>query len=263
MQITPPYGYGSIVALEKRHKVLLPDLPSSGGGTVPDFASRMNAMGISGAEFAAAGRDYPIVFVRSPEARYLPVAVLGVSDGSNLYVADGHWTAGNYVPAFLRRYPFCPSQVTLDGVVQENKLVCIDRAYIDESGVALFAADGTPLPRWAERQRLLEEYEKDLEWTAQMCAGLEGLGLFVPFSFQVTAGVHTWVLLQGMQRIDETKFLALPGDSHKDLAEKGWAARVYAHFFSLANFARLVERAQSRAAAAEEKRRAERRARSA
>lgn len=260
MQITPPYGYGSIVALEKRHKVLLPELPASGGGMVPDFASRMNAMAISGAEFAAAGRDHPIVFVRSPDARYLPLAVLGVADGSNLYVDDGRWVAGSYVPAFMRRYPFCLSQVTLDGVVQAAKLVCIDHAYIDDSGVALFADDGAPLPRWAERQRLLEEYEKDLEWTAQMCAGLERLGLFVPFSFQVTAGVHTHVLLQGMQRIDEAKFLALAGDSHKELAERGWAARIYAHLFSLANFARLMERAQTQATAAEEKRRAERRA---
>ena len=254
MEITPPYGYGSIVPLEKQHKVLLPNLPAAGGGAVPAFAGMMNAMAISSAEFAVAGRDYPIVFTRLESGAYAPLVMLGLSDDRNLYVADGRWVGGSYVPAFARRYPFCLSQVLLDGVAQADKLVCIDRAYIDDAGVALFAADGTPSPRWSERRRLLAEYESDLEATAQMCAGLDQLGLFEPFTFQVTDGARTQLQLGGIFRIDEARFVALKGASHKALAEKGWAARVYAHLFSLANFARLHERAQAVAAAEAEAR---------
>jgi hypothetical protein len=248
MEITPPYGYGSIVPLEKHHKVLLPNLPAAGGGAVPSFAAKMNAMAISSAEFAVAGRDYPIVFTRLESGAYAPLVVLGLSDQRNLYVVDGHWIAGNYVPAFARRYPFCLSQVLLDGVAQADKLVCIDRAYIDAAGVTLFAADGSPTARWNERQRLLAEYESNSEATAQMCAGLDKLGLFEPFTFQVTNGLQTQLKIDGIFRIDEGRFVALKAASHKALAEKGWAARVYAHLFSLANFSRLHQRAQTVAA---------------
>ncbi|MDB5807320.1 MAG: hypothetical protein JWN73_4642 [Betaproteobacteria bacterium] len=249
MEITSPYGYGSIVPLEKHYKVLLPNLPAAGGGAVPSFAGKMNAMTISSAEFAVAGRDYPVVFIRLESGAYAPLVVLGLSDGRNLYVVDGHWIADSYVPAFARRYPFCLSQVLLDGVAQADKLVCIDQAYVDAAGVALFAADGTPTARWSERQRLLAEYEGDIEATAQMCAGLDKLGLFEPFTFQVTNGLRTQFKMDGIFRIDEARFIALKAASHKALTEKGWAARIYAHLFSLANFARLHQRAQDVAAA--------------
>jgi hypothetical protein len=259
MEITPPYGYGRIVPLEKHHRVLLPNLPAAGGGSVPAFAGRMNAMPISFSEFAVAGRDHPIIFTRAEGGAYSPLTLLGLTDERNLYVADGHWIAGSYVPAFARRYPFCLSQVMLDGVAQAEKLVCVDKSYIDAAGVALFAADGTPTPRWTERRQLLAEYESDLETTVQLCAGLDQLGLFEPFTFQVTNGLQTQLRLGGLFRVDEARFTALKAASHKALAQKGWAARIYAHLFSLANFARLHARALAVAAADAEAKRAARR----
>jgi len=231
--------------------VLLPNLPAAGGGAVPSFAAGMNAMTISLAEFAVAARDYPLVFVPVADG-YAPLAVLGLTDRDNLFVTDGHWAPDVYVPAFVRRYPFCLSRVILDGVAQADKLVCIDRAYVDNSGASLFDVRGEPTQRWAERQRFLIEYEQDLEQTAQMCAGLAKLDLFEPFSMQATQGLRRQWQLQGMFRINEQKFLDLKPASHKILATKGWAARIYAHLFSLANFARLHERAQARTAATAE-----------
>ncbi|HEX4330002.1 MAG TPA: SapC family protein, partial [Burkholderiales bacterium] len=99
MEITPPFGYGRIVPLEKHHRVLLPNLPAAGGGVVAAFAGRMNAMPISFAEFAAAGRDHPIIFTSAEDGAYMPLALLGLSDDRNLHVADGHWIACSYVPA--------------------------------------------------------------------------------------------------------------------------------------------------------------------
>jgi hypothetical protein len=56
------------------------------------------------------------------------------------------------------------------------------------------------------------------------------------------------VLLPGLMAIppvdrDESRFAQLKAASHKALATKGLAARIYAHLFSLANFSRLVDRA--------------------
>ena len=256
MQITPPFGYGEIVPLEKHHRVLLP--ASGNAGTVPDFAKRVNAMAISFSEFAIAQRDYPIVFATADSGQtYAPVAVLGLADCQNLFI-DEHerWAEGAYVPAFVRRYPFCISRIFNDGVAQDERLVCVEKSYVDASGIAMFNAAGLASDAWAERERLLAEYEKDLDLTAQMCSHFASLGLFAPFTMQVKNGDTAGLTMQGMHCIDEAKFAAQDAAEHRTLAVKGLAARLYAHLFSLGNFSRLVDRALAQDA----RRRASRRA---
>ena len=242
MDITPPFGYSEIVPLEKHHRVLLTD-PAA--GMVPAFARNINAMAISFSEFAVAQRDYPIVFATADRgASFAPVAVLGLADRQNLFIeADARWSPGAYVPAFVRRYPFCISRILLDGVVQDNRLVCVEKSWIDASGIALFDTAGQATREWVERERLLSEYEKDLDLTSQMCVFLKQLDLLVPFTMQIKDGAEPGLTMQGMHCIDETRFATLKAASHKALATRGLAARIYAHLFSLGNFSRLVERA--------------------
>ncbi len=246
MQITAPFGYGEIVPLEKHHKVLLPTLTAS-GGAAPAFVHALNAMAISFSEFAVAARDYPIMFSSSDHGKtYAPLVVLGLADRQNLFVdAEDRWVAGCYVPAFVRRYPFCSSTVVVDGVAQADRLVCIDRAYLDEGGIALFGADGAPSREWTERERLLSEYDADLAQTARMCTTLAALDLFTPLTLEIRkdAGGGEASRIGGMFGIDESRFVALGAEQHKTLVASGISARVYAHLFSLANFARLNERA--------------------
>jgi len=245
MQITAPFGYGEIIPLEKTHKVLLPNLGAGGGNSTPSFCRKLNAMALSFSEFIVASRDYPIVFSTGDAGQtFAPLVVLGLGNEQNLFVnPEGEWAPDTYVPAFVRRYPFCISKVHVDGVPQTDKVVCIDKAYLDKAGISLFDKEGQPEPQWIEREKLLSEYEADLDLTAQMCAIFSRLELFSPFSMQVTEGGKQALELQGMYRIDEAKFLALKAANHKALVEKGLTGRIYAHFFSLANFARLYDRA--------------------
>ncbi|MGD8350448.1 MAG: SapC family protein, partial [Gammaproteobacteria bacterium] len=68
------------------------------------FASAVNSVPLTAAEFPFAARDFVIVFA-GPEIP-MPAAILGVQQDKNLFVAeDGHWQ-GRYIPAFVRRYPF-------------------------------------------------------------------------------------------------------------------------------------------------------------
>ena len=62
-------------------------------------------MPINAVEFGLAVRHYPIVFTSADPA--LPVAVLGLRSGQNMFIGDdGAWESSNYVPAYIRRYPF-------------------------------------------------------------------------------------------------------------------------------------------------------------
>jgi hypothetical protein len=245
-QITPPFGYGEVVPLQKDHRVALPAL-----GATPEFCRSINALALSIAEFSAAARDYPIVFASADAgASYSPVAVLGLADGQNLFVdASGAWDSTAYLPAFVRRYPFCIAALRTQDGEQAEKLVCVESGRLDRRGTPLFDAGGEPSPQWLAAQRLLQEYQNDLEATARMCAALGELDLLSPFTFQVMQGEAPGLRLQGMYRIDEHKLEALKPEKHKALVSGGLMGKIYAHIHSLENFARLYQRAVARARA--------------
>ena len=244
LQITPPFGYGEIAPLQKTDSVLLP-----APGTTPDFCRSVNALAISFSEFNLAGRDYPIVFASADSGNtYSPVIVLGLADAQNLFIGDsGEWDRSTYVPAFVRRYPFCISRLIVEGEQRSEKVVCVATSYLDRQGAPLFDAKGEPTPQWQAAERLLQEYENDLDTTAQMCAAFKELNLFSPFTFQIVQDEVPGLKLQGMHRIDEHKLKALKPVNHKALVASGLMGKIYAHFHSLENFARLYSRAVERA----------------
>jgi hypothetical protein len=242
LTITPPFGYSELQPLSRTDRVLLPH------GSTPRFCRAVNALAISRGEFVAAGRDYPVAFAETA-GTYAPVAILGLTDRQNLFVGDsGEWDDSTYLPAFVRRYPFCIAKVMVEGKPRPDRVVCVEKAYIDAQGVALYDNDAKSTPQWQHYERLLEEYENDLDQTQQMCAELAKLELFAPFQFQVMEGGKPSLTVKGMHRIDEKKLAALKPASHTALISKGYMGCIYAHFHSLENFGRLYRRAAARAA---------------
>jgi hypothetical protein len=233
MQTTPPYGYDEIVPLRKEHRVRFSE------DATPAFARKLNALAISLAEFTAAARDYPVVFASLDQGRsFAPLIVLGLEQGVNLFVGPGgDWERGAYYPAFVRRYPFCISKLYVDGRAQSERVVCVARSQLDDAGIALFDAAGNPSPRWAALERLLADYEADLDRTAQMCAALARFQLFEPFTMQ-----HGEINLAGVHWVSEAKLRDLKAATLKLLVNKGHMGAIYAHLHSLQNFSRLVDR---------------------
>src|SRR5687767_11855551 len=246
MQIAPPYGYQEVVPFLKTQKVRL-----LGAGEVPQFAQQANAIPISHTEFQLVARDYPIVFTTGDEGKsFAAVAVLGIGPQENLYFENGAWTSRVYVPAYARRYPFCMAKVTLDKVEQKDRLICVEKRRLDDNdGEAMFDAKGQPAAKWGEIERLLSEYEADLERSREMCAIVADYGLLEPFTMQATltkekgGGMH----LTGMHRVSEKNLENLNAAQLKNLVRKGLLARIYMHLLSLENFARLLERKAARA----------------
>lgn len=241
MQITVPYGYDDIVPLKKHHKVLMP------AGTTPAFCRKLNAIAVSFSEFTAAARDYPIVFTGAAgNQSFAPVIVLGLKDGVNLFInAAGDWDPAVYQPTYMRRYPFCVSKAFVDGEPRGPSIVCVAKAFLDDGGIALYDEHGNSTARWQAHERLLAEYESDLERTAQFSAALKQLDLLESFSMQVVEDNRSSVRVAGMLRVDEAKLAALRPASHKALVTKGFMNRIYAHLFSLENFSRLYAREQA------------------
>ncbi len=246
MQINPPFGYKEIVPLYKNNKVKLPD-----AGSIPEFCRHLNAIPISYMEFSVACRDYPLVFTSGDKGQtYAPVAVLGLTDGENLFLANGVWDKSVYLPAYVRRYPFCMARVTLDKVEQADRLICVEKDFLDDKGEIMFDAEGKPLPKWEPIEKLLQEYEADLERSREMSSILSDYALLEPFTMQAQTQAGAAMNLTGMYRVDEKKMEFLNASQHKNLIKKGVMGRIYAHLISLDNFARLLNRKVGSAAGA-------------
>jgi hypothetical protein len=245
MQIAPPFGYQEVVPFLKNQKVRL-----LAAGEVAPFAQRGNAIPISLSEFQPVARHFPIVFTADQaQQSFAPVAVLGLAPSENLFSEEGKWASNIYIPAYARRYPFCMARVNINRVEQKDRLICVEKSYIDEQGEAMFDAKGEPSAKWRDVERLLGEYEADLERSREMSSILADYALFEPFTMQANfrdPGAKP-MQMTGMYRVVEKKLEDLNAAQLKNLMRKGILARIYLHLISLENFGRLLDRRASRA----------------
>lgn len=239
MRISPPYGFQEIVALNKTQRVLLPI-----GPTLPMVFRTMNALPVSCAEFPLASRDYPLMFVRNDqENTFVPMLVLGLAAQQNLFVtSDNTWDPGVYLPAYVRRYPFCMTRVVVDGVEAPERVACVEKRAIADGGEKLFDDKGDPLPVWEERQKLLFDFEADFVRTEDMCKLLARHELLEPFTMQAMPNQGAPLQLTGMYRVAEARLGEFDAAVLKELVQTGVLGRIYAHLFSLENFQRLLDR---------------------
>ena len=249
MQIAPPFGYKEVVPFLKTQKVRL-----LAPGQVPEFVQRGNGVPISHTEFQPVARHYPIVFTSSDNGKtYAAVAVLGFATGENLFWQAERWAEGTYVPAYARRYPFCMARVNVNQVEQKDRLICVEQSALDENGEALFDDKGKPSAKWQQLERLLGEYEADLERTREMCAILADYGLLEAFTMQATLKPEKGggsMQMAGMHRVAEKNIENLNAAQLKNLVRRGVMARIYVHLLSLEHFANLLNRKAAQAGAA-------------
>lgn len=240
MNISPPFGYPEISALNKNQHVVF-----TKPGETPDFCQKLNALPVSYSEFSRVSHDYPIVFISSDNGEtFGTVALLGLQPGQNLFVgSDGAWDNSVYLPAYARRYPFCMGKVKVDDVLQNERIVCVAQQSVDQKkGEALFDEQGVALPKWVEMEKLLHEYEADLMRSEEMCAILKQYDLLEPFSMQAVPTSGSAMQLTGMYRIAEARIESLSDEQLRNLVRTGVMGRIYTHILSLDNFARLLDR---------------------
>jgi SapC len=237
--------YQKVVALNSEaHR----NLKFSAAETTFEFAKDTTAVLLAGVEFAEAGREYPIVFVRGQDAQMRPVALLGVRDAENLFVdAKGKWDAA-YIPAFVRRYPF----VMAEGDVAGQLVVCIDEkcpALNVDQGELLIDAGGKSQPRMDEVIQFLQNFQQEFMRTELITKQLDELGLFIQQGARFdTAGGETFQL-NDFYLIDEAKFAQIADDKLPQLFRSGALGLAFLHLASLGNMRRLLDRVSARSAA--------------
>jgi hypothetical protein len=233
--------YGELLPLDRdAHKNLKLDTDQSVVARVAD----QNSVFLAAVEFADACKEFPIVFVRAgqpgPDGKQAvaPLAVLGLRPGSNLFIEGGKWT-GNYVPAYVRRYPFVMARIDDKS---DSMAVCYDAkwpAFNETTGEALFK-DGQPTEFLLNAKAFLENFEQEAERTRLICNLLVELDLLQDMRFEATLPNEEKIDVEGFMALDEKKYAELADDKVLQLHRNGLIAMIEMHRLSLTNMNRLV-----------------------
>jgi len=238
-----PPGYSSLTAFDRHRHAGLSVLPERGQA----WCGKLNSMFLNAVELGKACADYPIAFVREAQSgEYQPVAILGLRARENLFVdSKGQWRPQTYIPAYVRRYPFCIAEVPSPDGAEPQRLICVQQDQLGPSTTPYFNAKGEATAQWKPVQDLIEAVESARQQTRAFTRRLEAFGLFTPFdALAMPRGGGQQMRLQGMHRIDEEKLNALGAREQKLLMRKGELRAVYAHLLSLENFAKLLDMTQ-------------------
>ena len=206
-------------------------------------AAKMNSLFVAAVEFADASRDMPIVFVtagndEAGKPQVAPVGVFGLAHEENLYLAEDKTWRGNYMPAVLRLYPFCIARVDA-----ERYAICIDsewKGVSQDSGEALFDANGEPSVLMATVQKQLEQLEHEIQRTRLVCSKLQELDLLRDMRFEAQIPGGQTFTVDGFFTVDEARLNALPDATLVDLQRTGVLGLIHAHLISLGNMRRLA-----------------------
>ena len=242
----PRAAAGSAAAMPlfyKRPEALRADRHGTLGVTLaPDygFAADTHAVPVNAIEFGIAARHYPIVFAAgtTPPAA---VAVLGLRRNRNLFVdAAGAWAEEIYIPSYVRRYPF----VLARNDDASEFALCIDM----ESGK--IGPDGeVPLFEGSEPSEAVRKaldfcgaFQREARESEAVLAKLAEYDLLVANEGRFTLPGGEVLTVNDFCIVDEARFSALSDEVFLDLRRSGALPVIYAHLWSMRNWADLTRR---------------------
>lgn len=234
---TQPLFYKKIVPLNKSQHGDLYVEPIANYKHTKDT----NSIYIAAIEFLKASREYPIVFGKGTDNVIFPVVLLGLKSNQNLYLnKKGEWQA-DYIPAYVRRYPFILATGTGNG---ESFAVCIDESYAgfnhDKKGQRLFNDKGEETNLLKQSVEFLKDYQNHIQLTALFCSNINELGLLEPMQANIEKSGKKQVM-GGFMCVNRARLKSLPQEKLSDLVKSDQMELIFAHLSSLTNLERLIK----------------------
>lgn len=202
------------------------------------YARHTNSIPVLGPEMAEASKFYPLVF--SNDATHHPLALVGLSDGVNVFInSKNEWQEHSYIPAYVRRYPFGFTE----DVENKRFILCVDEASDrfkvdgDATGVtALFDKDGKPTEITNNALQFCNQYQHDYTRTLEYGKALAEHNLLKPSQVSLMLPSGKQEVLSGFSVLDEEKFRDLPANILQTWHKNGWLAFSYFHLISQSNW---------------------------
>ncbi|MBU2882910.1 SapC family protein [Psychrosphaera sp. B3R10] len=216
---------------------------------VEDLAGQ-HALGVVVQEFALAGNQYPIAFVKDKSESFFPVAILGLEQGKNLFVSEENKWDGMYMPARYTHKPFSvipnPDDKNLYGIA-----IDVDSEVVSDSeGDALFNEDGSESEYLDKRKASLMSYVENEQMTKAFVELLVKHDLLSAQNISVKVQGKEYVL-NGLNIVDEKKLNALSDEDFLEIRNRGFLGPIFAHLGSMHQVTNLIQRQAKVLAAAE------------
>lgn len=229
--------YGQVEALNKKRHL---DWSIKAGNNY-NFAKQVNSVPLMAVEFPNASEDYSIVFAGDGD-EVLPVVVMGVREDENLYIDEaGSWKS-NYVPAFIRRYPF----VFASTDEEKTLTLCLDENYDgcnqEGRGERLFDADGEQTQYLTKVVDFLQDYQAHYKRTQVFCKKLNELELLEDMGAKFTLPSGEERTLTGFKVINREKLKSIPQEELLALFANDGLELIYRHLHSMRNLSKVLER---------------------
>lgn len=206
------------------------------------FAKSVNSVPLMAVEFPHAAEDYTIVFAGEGE-QLLPVVIMGIRDNENLYVnSQGEWAA-QYVPAFVRRYPF----VFATADQGKTLTLCLDESYKgcnqEDLGERLFDGAGEQTQYLNKVIDFLQDYQGHYQRTQAFSQKLVELDLLEEMGAKFTLANGEQRTLTGFKVINKQKLKALTDEQVAQLFKTDALELIYLHLNSMRNLQKMLKNA--------------------
>jgi hypothetical protein len=193
------------------------------------------------AEFRSVQAHYPIVFSKTPEGKFQPLALFGFKQGQNLFLDIRGWDA-TYVPLMIERQPF------LIGSGADGELLVhidLDHPRVSRTeGEAVFLEHGGTTQYLERTNSMLLTIHQGLAATQPFVAALLEHNLLESFVFDIQLADGSQNRLTGFYTIHEERLRALSGAALERLNTTGYLQAIFMIIASMSNFRALIERQQ-------------------
>ena len=215
-----------------------------------EFGDSINQVAVFPTEFIDLQREYPILFRRNEDGKYLCVVLLGLDKDENLYLTDEGWQA-RYIPAILERGPFMIGfqDQDIDGEIRREPVihVDIDHPRVNEAeGQPVFQPHGGTTPYLDHVSRVLRRMNQGHELQDDMFAAFEKADLIEEVSMDVRLDENTSYKVPDVFTISEEKLAALDGETLAALHAKDYLRLAFLVLASLPNVNRLIHEKNER-----------------
>lgn len=202
------------------------------------FAAHAQSVPLGLAEMEIAAQHYPILFTSGPEP--MPVALLGLREGQNLYVTPGgDWLTDCYVPAYVRAFPF----IFVQDPASQALFVAMepDAAALNSgAGTPLFE-DARPTPALNEAIAFCTALREAVAAATTLGRALDAAGLLEEEEATVNFTSGGAARVRGFKLVKPERLALLDDDVFLDWRRMGWLAAIYAHLYSAGRWQRLIE----------------------
>lgn len=192
------------------------------------------------AEFRNVQAHYPIVFRKSQEGEFVPLALFGFREKQNLFLGENGWDAP-YVPLMMERMPFLIGKGP-----NEEQVVHIDLESPRVSrteGEAIFREHGGSSEFLDRVSSMLATIHQGMVATQPFVAALNEHGLLESFVLDIQFRDGAQHRFGGFYTIREEQLTKLGADALGRLHQRGYLQAIYMVIASLAHLRDLIERA--------------------